>query len=92
MDLYQFLGTRDPENIPLKAHMKALEGIVSYYPSSHDGKDFQSMMSPTYDAEGKINGCVGVAIEVTGMTPGAISETLLHQKGWPLSLVKKAEE
>jgi len=64
-NLYDYLGSRDPEFIPLKVHLEALKGKSTHYPATFGGRNFQTMVTPNYDDQGNISGCTGVAVDVT---------------------------
>lgn len=63
--LYQFFQTESPEFQPIKAHLKAMEGNEITYETQWQDRFFQTEVIPQYDADGKIIGCIGVAVDTT---------------------------
>lgn len=64
-DIYAFLGTDDPNNPSIAAHMAALGGDPSSFEVEREGVYFSAHVSPHYDSAGAITGAVGVSIEIT---------------------------
>lgn len=65
MTLYEVLKTRDPSVTPLAAHLRALQGELVRYETDWRGRSFETRVEPLRDADGRISGTVGVAMDVT---------------------------
>jgi diguanylate cyclase (GGDEF)-like protein/PAS domain S-box-containing protein len=65
MTLYEVLKTRDPRFTPLAAHLRALQGELVRYETNWRGRLFETRVEPLRDADGRISGTVGIAIDVT---------------------------
>src|SRR5262245_32994679 len=65
VSLYEYLQTRDPEFLPIAAHLKALRGESNGYNIDWQGRSFHSYVEPLHDAAGQIIGVIGVALDTT---------------------------
>jgi Amt family ammonium transporter len=63
--LYEVLKTREPGFTPLAAHLRALQGELVRYETDWRGRSFETRVEPLRGADGKINGTVGIAIDIT---------------------------
>lgn len=63
--LQEFFGTDSEEFPPLAAHLAALNGESRSYEFNLDGTIFSANIQPLRDAEGKIIGVIGIALDVT---------------------------
>ncbi|MBI4027395.1 MAG: PAS domain S-box protein [Verrucomicrobia bacterium] len=67
VDLVEFLGSNDPEYLPVAAHRRALRGESASYEQEWRGRIFQTSIEPLRDTEGRITGCIGMALDITGL-------------------------
>jgi PAS domain S-box-containing protein len=65
LSVSDFFFTKDREAPPIAAHRKALEGQAVAYEVSWKDRKFESHVQPLRDSEGKIQGVIGVALDVT---------------------------
>ncbi|HYO61989.1 MAG TPA: ATP-binding protein, partial [Actinomycetota bacterium] len=65
MTMAERLGTSDPAFPPMKAHLDALEGRESRYTFDWQGVTFDTMVIPLRGEHGRVEGCMGVAVNVT---------------------------
>jgi PAS domain S-box-containing protein len=65
LSVRDFFSTKDNEAPPIAAHHKALEGQAVAYEVNWKDRKFESHVQPLRDAEGAIQGVVGVALDVT---------------------------
>ena len=65
MDLYKFFQTDDPDFMPIRAHLRSLQGENVNYLSEWQGRYFQSLTTPMRDKHNNIIGVVGIAFDVT---------------------------
>ena len=65
MTLYEVLKTRDPSVTPLAAHLRALQGELVRFETDWRGRSFETRVEPLRDADGRISGTVGIAMDVT---------------------------
>jgi diguanylate cyclase len=63
--LTDYLGTDDPEFLPMRAHLRALKGESVSYEYAWSGKSYQTHVEPLRQADGKVVGTIGVALDVT---------------------------
>lgn len=63
--IQEYFGTTDERYPPLAAHLAALEGESRSYEHNLNGTIFSVKIQPLRDAEGKIDGVIGVALDVT---------------------------
>ena len=49
----------------IAAHRRALEGVSSTYEQDWNGRTFQAHVEPLRDADGRVTGAIGVAVDVT---------------------------
>ncbi|HVT60075.1 MAG TPA: EAL domain-containing protein [Thermoanaerobaculia bacterium] len=63
---------------PLRAHLAALAGESVGYEQQRQGRRFEARVGPLRDAEGRVVGSIGVAIDVSGRGPG--TSALLREK------------
>jgi PAS domain S-box-containing protein len=64
-DLYDFVGTHDLATTPIAAHRTALAGGTTSYELEVEGAIFSAHVGPHRDSGGKIQGVIGVGIEIT---------------------------
>jgi PAS domain S-box-containing protein len=62
---YDLLGTSDPRDERIAAHIRALRGESVSFQTRFLGRIFQCHMEPFRDDDGVITGAVGVALDVT---------------------------
>ncbi|MBI4027397.1 MAG: MEKHLA domain-containing protein [Verrucomicrobia bacterium] len=67
MRMTDLLGTSDPAFEPLAAHLAALRGESCAYEMEWQGRVFQTHIDPLRDANGRIIGCIGIAIDITDL-------------------------
>lgn len=65
--LFDYLGTSDPEFLPIASHLRALRGESAAYQHSWQGRVFRCRIEPLRDIEGEIIGTVGVALDITDL-------------------------
>jgi len=65
LSVKDFFSTKDNEAPPIAAHRKALDGQAVAYEVNWKDRKFESHVQPLRDAEGAIQGVVGVALDVT---------------------------
>jgi diguanylate cyclase (GGDEF)-like protein/PAS domain S-box-containing protein len=75
--LYDYFGTRDPEFPVFRAHLLALAGESIAFEHDWEGRLYQSQVEPLYDAQGRIAGCIGLALDITERKH---SEEALHRE------------
>ena len=63
--LYDYYRTRDPEFLPIRAHLLALSGESVTFEQEWEGKIFQTRVEPLRDAIGRITGCISIAVDIT---------------------------
>jgi PAS domain S-box-containing protein len=63
--LREYLGTDDPRFPPLAAHLRALRGESSAYQQTWQDRFFNCRIEPLRDAQGRVVGTVGVAVDYT---------------------------
>ncbi|HEV7389760.1 MAG TPA: PAS domain S-box protein, partial [Gemmatimonadaceae bacterium] len=90
MTLYEVLKTRDPRFTPLAAHLRALQGELVRYETNWRGRSFETRVEPLRDADGKISGTVGIAIDVTDRK--SLYEALQTQNVYFATLFENAPE
>ncbi len=83
MTLQEYLGSEDPEYAPIVAHRRALEGESGAYEQNWQNRRLESHVMPLRDADGKIAGALGVALDVTERmwAEGALYETEAKYRG-----------
>src|SRR5436305_13875125 len=62
---YDYYRTRDPEFLPIRAHLLALSGESVTFEQEWEGKIFQTRVEPLRDAIGRITGCISIAVDIT---------------------------
>ena len=65
--LQQFFGTDDREFPPIAAHFRALQGESVSYDTVWGGRQYQARLEPFRGPDGRIDGVIGVAHDVTDM-------------------------
>ena len=65
MTVLEFFRTQDPDYPPVAAHRKALAGESVAYDTVWKDRRFESHVQPLRDGEGKIQGVIGVALDIT---------------------------
>ena len=63
--LTELLGTDDPEFVPLKAHMRALQGESSSYDIDFVGRSWNTHIEPLLDDRGEVVGTIGLTLDVS---------------------------
>lgn len=63
--LFEYFGTDDPEFLPIAMHRRAVAGEAVSYSFRWGGRAFETHVRPFYDAEDKIVGSIGSALDVT---------------------------
>ncbi|MFO1519793.1 MAG: PAS domain S-box protein [bacterium] len=63
--LYESVGTNDPDFLPIKAHLKALQGESMNYELPWLGRIYNTSVEPLRDLEDHIVGAIGLALDVT---------------------------
>jgi diguanylate cyclase (GGDEF)-like protein/PAS domain S-box-containing protein len=63
--LYDYFGTRDLEFPVIRAHFLALEGETVSFEHEWEGRLFQSQVEPLRDPQGRISGCISIALDIT---------------------------
>ncbi|MGH7163071.1 MAG: PAS domain-containing protein, partial [Planctomycetota bacterium] len=64
MTMQEYFGSEDPKAPAIAAHRRALKGESARYDGTWRGRSFQAHVQPLLDADGKIAGCAGFALEV----------------------------
>ena len=65
LSVTDFFFTADQEAPPITAHRQALEGQAVAYEVTWKDRKFESHVQPLQDADGTIQGVIGVALDVT---------------------------
>lgn len=65
MSLFEFFRTDDPEFLPIAIHRKTLEGVPATYETEWAGRVFESHTEPLRNDMGEIEGCIGIALDIT---------------------------
>ncbi|MDO8612508.1 MAG: PAS domain S-box protein [Dehalococcoidia bacterium] len=65
MTLHEYFGTDDDEFLPIAAHRRALTGEMATYEMDWGERAFHSHIEPLRDAEGRVVGTIGVALDIT---------------------------
>ena len=63
--LYEYFGTDDPDFLPIAMHRRAVEGESVSYSFRWAGRVFETNVRPFRDADEKIVGSIGSALDVT---------------------------
>ncbi|MFI5182529.1 MAG: EAL domain-containing protein [Thermoanaerobaculia bacterium] len=63
--LFDYVGTRDPENPVLAAARRALSGETVMFEITFGGRRFRTRVAPTHAPDGQITGCLGTSLDVT---------------------------
>ncbi|HEX2224113.1 MAG TPA: diguanylate cyclase, partial [Thermoanaerobaculia bacterium] len=78
VSLYAYYQTEDPDYLPIRAHLLALTGESVSFEQEWAGRLFQTRVEPLREADGRINGCIGIAVDVTERKEAA--EALFREK------------
>jgi diguanylate cyclase (GGDEF)-like protein/PAS domain S-box-containing protein len=62
--LYDYYRTRDPEFLPIRAHLLALSGESVTFEQEWEGRIFQTRVEPLRDGS-RITGCISIAVDIT---------------------------
>jgi PAS domain S-box-containing protein len=65
LPLQEFLGDPDGESEPVAAHRAALKGESRLYEHNFNGTIFSVNVQPFHNADGRIAGVIGIALDVT---------------------------
>jgi PAS domain S-box-containing protein len=65
LTLYDYFQTTKPEFFPIAAHLRALQGESVNYELHWQARTFDSQVEALRDAEGKLLGVIGIALDVT---------------------------
>ena len=71
MSLYEYFGVDDPGFMPIEAHLRALKGETVEYDVEWQGREYRASVEPFRDEMGRIDGVVGVAVDITETSGGA---------------------
>jgi PAS domain S-box-containing protein len=63
--LYEYFGAEDEAVRPIKAIKNALAGESDGYEFTYQGNVYETLVEPLRDAEGRIEGALGVALDIT---------------------------
>lgn len=63
--LYEYFDTVDDEFMPIKYHIKALEGMDVKFDYEHNGRIWHTHCTPILSKENKIIGVIGCAFDIT---------------------------
>jgi two-component system cell cycle sensor histidine kinase/response regulator CckA len=63
--LAAFFGTEDVDALPIMAHHRALAGESVSFTYLWRGRMLQAHVDPLIDSEGRISGCIGMALDAT---------------------------
>ncbi len=63
--LYEYFQTQDPTYLAIAAHCRALTGQPARYEMEWLANTYESYVEPLRDIDGRIVGCIGLAIDVT---------------------------
>ncbi len=78
LTLQQFLGTEDPEDPAVRAHVEALGGSPRDYGYEIGGRAYDVKVKPLTSPDDSIAGVIGVALDVTEYR--ALQESLLRKQ------------
>jgi len=65
MTLFEYFQTNSRDFPPIAAHQRALKGESVTYQSEWKGRLFDSKVEPLHDAEGRLIGVIGIALDIT---------------------------
>lgn len=65
MTLMDYVGSHDPEFRPIKAHRRVLDGETDSYEMEWLDRVYQTHVAPLRDVLGNVEGCIGVALDIT---------------------------
>jgi len=65
MTIYEYFQSDDPDFLPIAMHRRAVAGESVQYETEWGGNIFRSYTEPLRDDEGRIIGCLGIALDVT---------------------------
>ncbi|MGH9377990.1 MAG: PAS domain S-box protein [Terriglobia bacterium] len=65
LTLYEILQVHNPDSLPIAAHLNALKGKSIQYAYEWLGATYQVHVEPLRGAAGEIEGCVGLALDVS---------------------------
>jgi two-component system, cell cycle sensor histidine kinase and response regulator CckA len=88
LTLYEYLQTDDPDNLNIRMHHRALEGLRAEYSDVVYGRHFDITLEPLRDRNGEIAGVIGLANDVTDRQREAVERARLQEQ---LLLAQKRE-
>jgi len=65
VSLYAYFGTEDRDFLPIAAHRRALDGERAQYEFVWEKRTFSTQVTPLRDANGRIVGTAGAALDIT---------------------------
>ena len=65
LTLSEYLGTSDPEPLPVTMHRRTLGGEPTQYEFLFKDNWYQAKVEPLRDERGQVVGCIGLALDVT---------------------------
>lgn len=63
--LYEYFQTADPDFMPIASHRQALQGDHVVFEQEYADRCFMTQVAPLRAADGRIVGCIGLAVDVT---------------------------
>jgi PAS domain S-box-containing protein len=86
--LYDYFATRDPSFPPIDAHLRALRGESTTYVVTWMDRTFESHTDPLRDANNKIVGVIGIALDSTDRV--VVEEALRESETSYRSIIEEA--
>jgi two-component system, cell cycle sensor histidine kinase and response regulator CckA len=84
--LYAFFRTEDVDALPIMAHHRALAGESVSFTNLWQGRMLQAHVDPLVDSEGRISGCIGMALDATEQ--GRVEAALVQSEQQFQSLIR----
>lgn len=63
--LFEYFQTQDHEYLPIRMHLRALQGEECDYPFEWMGRSYKNLLRPFRDTQGEVVGVIGVAFDIT---------------------------